>query len=143
MQLDEWRALRAQGEAATLPSGLEVRLRRVSAFDLATQGRVPQELRPQLDHILQQERSTKAVSLEEFTEFAELIDLVCAACIAAPEGLDAKELSYEDRLAIFMWANEVSGKLKIFRQPEVKPVESAFAVGDVRPATQRVPGARA
>ena len=144
MELEEWRALRTQGEGATLPSGLEVRLKRVGAFDLAAEGKIPQELHPQLDRILQQGKtSTHAVTLEEFTEFAELINIVCAACIVAPEGLEATELPYEDRLAIFMWANEVSGKLKPFRSAEAEPVDTAFAVGDVRPAAKRVSGSRA
>lgn len=140
MNLEEWRALRAQGEPATLPSGLEVRLRRVGTLDLAQQGRIPQELRPQLEASMQQGQA-RAVSLENFQEFAGVIDLVCAACLVTPEGLDVGELPYDDRLAIFMWANEVSGKLKTFRPENGQPVESAFAVGDVRPASKRVAGA--
>lgn len=142
MELKEWRALREEGEPATLPSGLDVRLRRVNALDLATQGRIPQELHPQLDQFFQQGK-TKAngMTLEEFKEFSGLIDIVCMACIVAPAGLEATELPYEDRLAIFTWANEVSGKLKPFRRTEEKPVDVAFAVGDVRPEAKRVSGA--
>lgn len=142
MQLEEWRALRTQGEAATLPSELEVRLRRVSAMDLAEKGQVPQELRPQVERLIEGDK-TRSVTLEEFEGFAEVINLVCAACLVGPEGLDLSELSYVDRLAIFVWANDATKKLQMFRQPEIKPVESAFAVGDVRPAAKRVSGARA
>jgi hypothetical protein len=144
MQLEEWRALRTQGEAATLPSELEVRLKRVSAFDLAAQGRIPQELHPQLNRLIGQGAGAgKNVTIEEFAEFAELINVVCAACIVAPEDLDVTELTYNDRLSVFMWANEVSGKLKPFRGAEAEPVDTAFAVGDVRPAAKRVSGTRA
>lgn len=144
MQLEEWRALRTQGEAASLPSGLDVRLKRVSAFDLASQGKIPQELHPQLNRLIEQgPGAARNVTIEQFTEFAELIDLVCTACIVGPEGLEAIELPYNDRLSIFVWANEVSGKLQPFRSAQAEPVDTAFAVGDVRPAAKRVSGSRA
>lgn len=142
MNLSEWRKLRTEGEAATLPSGLDVRLKRVGAMDLAEKGQIPQEMRPQLEKIIAGQQ-TRNVTIEEFESFSGVINIVCAACLVGPEGLEVSELSYDDRLAIFKWANEVSGKLDLFRQQNGKPVESAFAVGDVRPAAQRVPRAGA
>jgi hypothetical protein len=41
MNLTEWRKLRTEGEAATLPSGLDVRLKRVGAMDLAERSGSP------------------------------------------------------------------------------------------------------
>ena len=142
MQLEEWRALRARGQTATLPSGLEVQLQRVGTLELAEQGRIPQELRPLLDRMIAGGQD-KSMTLADFAEYAAVINLVCEACLAGPEGLLVVELPYADRLAIFGWANEVSGKLKIFRAEENKPVDTAFAVGDVRPAAKRVSGSRA
>lgn len=142
MNLSEWRKVRAEGSPATLPSGLEVQLKRVSALDLAEKGQIPQELRPQLEKVIAGEK-TQNISLDEFEGFADVINVVCTACLVGPKGLDVAELPYNDRLAIFLWANEVTGKLVTFRQPAGEPVESAFAVGDVRPAAQRVPRAGA
>lgn len=138
MKLDEWRKAQVQGEEAVLPSGLEVRLRRVSTIDLAEKGQIPQELRPQLEKMIAGDK-TRTVTLAEFEEFAGIINVICAACLVGPKGLEVGELPYPDRLAIFGWANEVSGKLSTFRQQNGQSVESAFAVGDVRPAPQRVP----
>jgi len=62
MNLEEWRAARAEGEEAELPSGLTVKLRRVSALDLANQGKIPSTLQPQVDKFLvksQQQNNNK------------------------------------------------------------------------------------
>jgi len=114
MNLQEWRAKQQSGEAFTLPSGLEVRVRKVGMLDLAAQGKVPATLAPQINEMM---KSGGVVSsdLEQLARFAELLNIVCMACLAAPEGLDATELPYEDKLAIFNWASAVSAKLSPFR----------------------------
>lgn len=114
MNLQEWRAKQQSGEAFTLPSGLEVRLRKVGMLDLAAQGKIPATLAPQINEMM---KSGGVVSsdLEQLARFSELLNIVCMACLAAPEGLDATELPYEDRLAIFNWASAVSAKLSPFR----------------------------
>lgn len=139
MNLEEWRKLRAEGDEATLPSGLGVRLRRVSTLDLAEKGRIPQELRPKLEQMMAGGQTS--VTLDQFIEYADIINLVVGACLTGPEGLTLDELPYTDRLSIFGWANEMGEKLSTFRRSEGKPVESAFAVGDLRHATKRRAGA--
>lgn len=125
MNLEQWRKLRNQGEEAQLPSGLEVRLKRVSVLELAEQGQVPQTLAPQVEKFMAGERPTMA----DFNAQSEIITLVCQACITAPEGLRSEELDYRDRLAIFTWANEVNAPLKSFRSQQNGTVETPFAVG--------------
>ena len=44
MNLDEWRA-RQQGEDYTLPSGLDVRLKKVALLDLVQRGQIPDTLK--------------------------------------------------------------------------------------------------
>jgi hypothetical protein len=78
MNLTEWRKLRTEGEAATLPSGLDVRLKRVGAMDLAEKGQIPQEMRPQLEKIIAGQQ-TRNVTIEEFESFSGVINIVCAA----------------------------------------------------------------
>lgn len=120
MNLTEWRAQRQQDEDALLPSGLEVRLRRVSVFDLAEQGKIPQTLQPQIDLFV---KSSKTISaLEMVQKMGELITLCCQAAITAPVELVAAELPFADRLAIFNWMNEDASKLASFRIGQSKPV---------------------
>ncbi len=120
MNLQEWRAKQQQGEAAQLPSGLEIQVRRVGMLDLAEQGKIPSALAPKINELMKHGLST--VSIEQVTEFSELINMVCRACVVGPDGLDVGELSYEDRLAIFNWASAMSAKLQPFRGANTKPV---------------------
>ena len=122
LTLEEWRKLRNEGEEASLPSGLIVRLRRVSAMDLAERGDIPAPLQTQLEKVMGRQNVGK-VTIAEFREFSGIITLVCDACIVGPEGLEAKELDYTDRLAIFQWANEVGGKLQTFRKQSTAALE--------------------
>src|SRR5262245_27274563 len=83
MKLDEWRTMQAGGEEATLPSGLEIRVRYVSVLDLALAGAIPQTLSAKVEQIMKGGQ-VRAINLKEFKEFAELINLVCAECIVSP-----------------------------------------------------------
>jgi hypothetical protein len=139
MKLDEWRALRQDGEDATLPSGLDVRLRRVSVLDLAQSGQIPQTLRPKIEELIK--NPNRQIGLNEMSELAEVVDLVAARCLAGPEGLNVGELPWADRLAIYQWANEASGRLETFRQQTGKPVGTTFDIGELRAKAERGPRA--
>lgn len=119
MNLEEWRKQRQAGEDAELPSGLVVRLRKVSLMDLAEQGQIPQALVPKINELM---RGKGGNSVDEVKETAGLVNVVCRACIVAPEGLVVDELPYEDRLAIFTWASAVATKLKPFRRESPQSV---------------------
>lgn len=133
MNLAEWRAVRAEGEEAELPCGLTVKLRRVSALDLAQQGKIPSTLQPQVDKFLSksQQQGVK-LSLTDLKEFLPVVTLVCKACIVEPEELDVEELPVNDRMAVFGWANEGAGRLTTFRKSAKKSVEPAFNGSGVR-----------
>lgn len=130
MKLEEWRKLRSQGEAATLPSGLEVQLRKVSVVDLAQAGQIPSTLRPVVNELIT--KPPTAPSLDDLGEFGAVVDVVAAACLIGPEGLEVAELPWADRLAIYMWANEAAGRLEPFRTQNGKSVDAAFSVGELR-----------
>jgi len=130
MNLEEWRAARAEGEEAELPSGLTVKLRKVSVMDLAKQGKIPTTLQPQFDKFAKQQQAK--MTLADLKEFAPMVELVCRACIVEPEGLDVAELPFTDQIAVFGWANEGANQLQIFRKLKAKPVEPAHNGGGVR-----------
>ena len=132
MQLEEWRKLQATGEEATLPSGLEIRVKRCGVMDLAERGEIPQVLQPQIEKLMATTGQIRQVTLGEFKEFAGVINLVAEACVVAPKELGVAELPMADRLAIFTWANEPGEKLKPFRREQTGAVETPFASGELR-----------
>lgn len=121
MNLEEWRKRQQQGEGAELPSGLIVQLKRVSMLDLAEKGKIPATLKPKIDALMKTGENI-TITVDQFVEFVELINLVCEACIVGPTGLQVTELPSQDRMAIFEWANEMAGGLQPFRREEAKPV---------------------
>ena len=133
MNLAEWRARQA-GEEWTLPSGLDVKLKKVALVDLAQGGKIPQTLRAPVDEMMKF-KGTDRVGLENITDFAAVVDLVVSSCLVGPEGLTAEELPWDDKMAIFKWANQTADKLVPFRREPDGAVESAFAVGELRPAS--------
>lgn len=139
MNLVEWRARRVDGEPFTLPSGLEVHLRRVSMLDLVEQGKVPETLQPQLQAMNDQAKKGD-LKISQVIEFAQVVNLVCRACMVVPEGLPVEELPLADRIAIMTWANEAAGKLAPFRRPAAEPVDAAQSGGDVRAAAKPLAG---
>lgn len=139
MNLEQWRAQQQGGEEFTLPSGLEVRLKKVALIDLVHGGQIPGDLRTQVAEMTGR-RTDQAVSLEDLEKYGPVLDLVAGACIVEPEELKATELPYADKDAIFRWANQAAQALKPFRRQQGADVESAFAVGDVQPAAK--PGDR-
>lgn len=121
LSLSEWRKQRADGEPAILPSELQVRLKRVAAVDLALTGDIPAALQTQIEAVIS--GGAGEVTLAKFREFSSIINLVCQACIVSPADLNVEELDYQDRLAIFQWANEVGAPLQTFRQQQAPAVE--------------------
>ena len=135
MNLEEWRARQA-GEEFTLPSGLDVRLKRVALLDLVQGGKIPQTLHAPVAQMLKR-KPDAGVELADLERFGGVLDLVARACIVEPEGLDVAELSAADKQEIFIWASSATGKLQPFRRQQSGDVESAFVVGDVQPPAER------
>ena len=123
MNLQEWRNKREQGEEAILPSGLEITLRKVNLLELAKLGQIPQTLQALAEETMQGKRLT----LAELGEVDQMLTLVAGACIVAPVGLDAAELDFSDKMAVFEWANTGAAKLQFFRRQQEKPVATAPA----------------
>jgi hypothetical protein len=135
----EWRTLREHGEEYQLPTGLQVMMRRVSVLDLVCEGKIPTTLDPLVDEVT----NAGVFAVARFREFEPLVNLVVMACIVTPslgETRDAnhvgiRELSVDDRLAVFTWANAGAGQLQKFRP------KSASDVGDLQPGDRVRPTA--
>jgi hypothetical protein len=133
MNLSDWRKQR-EGEEFTLPSGLDVTLRKVSVMDLAQSGSVPETLRPTVGEMLARGKDLK-VSLEELQQFGQVVDLVAQSCLVKPEGLEVKELPWTDRQAIFTWANAPAAALTPFRREQESAVEAPLVSDKLRAKT--------
>jgi len=140
MKLSEWRQKQA-GEEYTLPSGLDVKLRRVSMLDLAQRGEIPETIRPAVDEFVARGKDNR-VGVAEIQQFGEVVDLVARACLVEPAELDISELPFSDRQAIFAWANEQAASLARFRGQPNGAVETTFAVGELPPDAKQLSGHR-
>jgi len=136
MNLEEWRVRQQTGEAFTLPSGLDVRLKRVALLDLVQGGQIPQTLKAPVAELMKR-KPDQTPDLADIEKFGGVLSMVARACIVEPTDLDVSELPAADKQAIFEWANQAAGKLEPFRQQQNGVVESPFAIGDVSPAAQR------
>ncbi len=89
----------------TLPSGLKVRVRRLTMLDLAAQGSIPAPLVEAADQVLEGIELT----IEDFPKYAPAIDMLVTACIVDPpvaskpdaKHLAVSELPMKDRLAVY------------------------------------------
>lgn len=126
--LQAWRNKRI--ETRVLPSGLEVKVRRVVLMDLAANGEIPETL-----DALVQKATEGGFGIAEVQEFMPLVNVVVTACLIEPslgevaddEHVTLNEIPAADRIDIFMWANGAANALRPFRGEQAGDVESAPA----------------
>ena len=122
MDLNTWREKRQNGEKYTLQDGLVVTLRRCDLMDLAEQGKVPTPLVDAANGLLSNTKTE--LNIEDFPQYAPVINLVARACIVDPATADTadedhlcvEELPVVDRLAIYNWAVQGVQPLAKFRE---------------------------
>lgn len=131
VNLSEWRMKRNAGEAITLPSGLDVRVRNVALTDLAATGNIPAPLFAMVDKA----QDDKKIAAEDFKQFGELMDILAKACLIDPKHVDqpdidseheinVAELSFDDKMTIFNWANREAVQVEKFRTEQGEPVDA-------------------
>ena len=149
MKLQQWRE---RGEDVTLPSGLEVKMRRVKLLDLAVLGDgIPAPLVDTLNQMMGGEGSKNKTD-GRFSAFAAelpMFNAVAKVAIVEPlvadeadeEHLGVEELSVEDRLFVFNWNFERAGgvALEPFREEPEGAVDLSQLGGDVRDETEHNP----
>lgn len=110
MNLDEWRARRAEGIEAELPSGLTVQLRRVSIPDIIRHGNVPKNLSKMVEDglfgrpIVTGEE--EGASIKDFEQYREFVEFMASQALIGPAGLEISELPWQDQYAIWLWLTE-------------------------------------
>lgn len=143
MDLASWREKR-QGEKFTLPSGLEVTLRKADLLDLAALGRIPSLLVDAANRMV----GGAEVKVEKFKDQVEIINLVVTACLVAPEigetaddtHILVSELTVQDRLAIYNWASAGVARLLPFREKPGEPAGAGPGSDALRDETERAAG---
>lgn len=134
MNYAEYRKQRLDGEALTLPSGLQVRVKKVSLLDLAFNGEIPQTLNPLTDDLLDRGREIK-VTAADLVKYGEIVGLIAKACLIDPPVADEsdethialKDMDADDKLELFQWANRGASQMEKFRK------EQAGDVGALQP----------
>ena len=132
VMLAEWRSSRAQ--EITLPSGLHVWVKDVTMTDLLFTGKLPDGI---LDIADDANKNGQAnIDLKKVAQsgpgFKDMMDALILQCIVEPpiaevaddEHLGLNEISGDDKMFIFNWANREAEKLRPFREGENKPMET-------------------
>lgn len=125
-----------QGESITLPSGLEVRVKKVTLMDLALNGEIPQSL-----HALTDEHFSKGkevqISVADMATYGQMVALVIKACLVEPAVGDEsdethialKDIEGDDKLALWQWANRGASQLEKFRPKQAGDVGTVQSNG--------------
>ncbi len=145
--------IKSQMEEQELPSGNMAKLRKVDLLDLLAQGKIPDVLTGQVEQILSKEKGKASLSLEQFKEFAELLNIVALVTFVEPElvagepdeDLEANKLwvgriSATDRIFVFEWANGDAKRVEPFRPKQAGDVENLQSGDDVPPASVKPGG---
>jgi hypothetical protein len=125
--VSEWRKKKADGEWRELPSGLRLRVRRLSLLQVATTGSIPTNLIGQVDILLKETVSPR----EAVNKYMGAIEAHIMLSVVEPrvvpadqdpgdDAISVKELDVDDKLAIFNWLNSAPGTLLGFLETETR-----------------------
>lgn len=131
MDLQAWRQRQQEGEEVILPSGLVVRLVRVSMMDLALRGDIPTPLVAKVNQVL--DKGIGGLTVATAPEYEAPINLIVKAAVVEPPvtdepsatSLGVREIPIIDRMAIFRHCNRYGEDLRPFRREQAAAVESA------------------
>lgn len=131
MNLQTWRKQQQEGVEAELPSGLVVRIAKISMIDLALRGDVPAPLVPAVNAVMN--KGIANLTVDNAGEYEAAINLVVKAAVIDPpvkdkgdeHSLGVNELPIVDRLAIFRECNRYGEQLRPFRRESPAAVEPA------------------
>lgn len=133
MDLKTWRAKRT-GEQYVTPSGLTVRLKPVTIYDLAMRGEIPAPLTGAMNELISKEQS---LTVEVLPRFGEAAKVVVAAALVEPQvgeetdetHIRIDELSAMDIIQIYLWAVQEVQTLVPFR-PQAEQSDGAGRAGE-------------
>jgi hypothetical protein len=119
--VSEWRKKKQEGEWKELPSGLRVRVKRLSLLEMACAGSIPTGLSAQADDLLR-----KSISPQDaITKYIDVIRLHAITAIQEPrvvptgqtpkdDEISISEFDADDLLAVFNWLNTSPATLLSF-----------------------------
>lgn len=131
LSYSEWR--KKQYETLVLPSGLEVKAKRVSLMTLAMNGGIPQTLNPFVADLVGDPHAADKLTLADMEKFGGVVNAVIAACVIEPPiaeesdetHLAVKDLDDADRMYLFNWANRGASQLQRFLPRQTRGVATA------------------
>ncbi len=144
----DWRAELAAYRASlihemTLPvSGLTFKLKQVSLADLMVQGQIPDALSGLVDKVMSSGDGKMELAGDDLGQIGQMFDVVVLACVVSPpisrepdeDTLGLSEIPFNDKEAIFSWANGEASALSSFRS-ENGTADTTAPVGEYVPQT--------
>ena len=110
----QWRQARVFGELVPLPSGNVARLRKLSLLGFMRKGKIPDPLSAVINEMVAGKRR-EAADLDTFSDFADLLDLICREAFVEPKIVDdpqedgeisIEDIDFQDRMAVFNWSQK-------------------------------------
>jgi hypothetical protein len=142
--LAQWRSTRLT--ELPLPSGMTVWVKDVTMMDLMLTGKLPDGI---LDVAEEANNDGKtSIDLKKIAKngpgFKDMLDSLVRLCVVEPpladlgddEHLGIDEISSDDKMAIFNWANREVDALRPFREGEMERVEAVQHSDGVRQAPE-------
>lgn len=142
MKLNEWREKRQT--TLTLPSGLEVKVKRISLLDLVGSGKIPNTLYGMVKKV---DSGKVKLEPEALQELGPLLNAVAVGCLVEPAIADTAdethigvdELPFEDKLFLFQWSNEEAKRLAPFRGEQAGDLGAVPGGDDIQQPTEHDP----
>lgn len=142
--LAQWRATRLQ--EISLPSGMTIWVKDVTMMDLLLTGKLPEgvvEISEEANKQGGVEIDLKKIA-KNAMEFNQMLDALVMQCVVEPpiaeqgddEHLALSEISADDKMFIFNWANREVTQLRPFREGEVEPVAAVQPGDGIRVASE-------
>lgn len=146
MDLQAWREKKDEGSKFLLPSGLTIRLRRVTIMGLIEAGGIPTPLMSVVNQLLEERVKLTA---ENVTSYMDAVNLVVKAAVIEPriqdepgeDALGIRELSTTDRITIYNWATTEVDALIPFREGSGESADPGQPGAALPAAPEHSPGA--
>lgn len=142
--LAQWRANRLH--ELELPSGMTVWVKDVSMMDLMLTGKLPESILEFADAEALQGKAEIDLKkiVKNGADFNVMLDTVVRACVMEPpiadrgddDHLGLDEITGDDKMAIFTWANREVEQLRPFREGEMERVQALQPGDGVRAASE-------
>lgn len=98
----DWASMRKRHEEGVpldLPSGYRVFVRNVSAFELLSEGKIPDQLTPLVSNMIYGGSETDLANMSSLKALGELMNIICRAALVKPRIVDTPQK--DDEIGVY------------------------------------------